>query len=304
MIDPVVLKPWEFDTETLTTRTTGRAGHVLHPQTIGDCNPAAPTHWIKARARDGKLTLIESTHHDNPELFDQATGEITPAGEVRLGRLKGLTGARLLRLFHGLWASPAGAIYDVFDDQRHKVKSFPPPLTWPRTVGIDPFGAYVAAVWLAWDPGSQILNVDREYREPFGQTTAGHAANILRASRGESMFAWVCGAPSERAWRVEFQAAGIPVLEPPIADVWVGIDRVYQLLKDFRLVIHDSCPGLISEIGEYRRKVARDGTPTEAIESKETFHLLDSLRYAVAWLVQPTEQVEVINLAQPIGPRW
>jgi len=90
-------------------------------------------------------------------------------------------------------------------------------------------------------------------------------------------------------------------LEPPVADVWVGVDRVYQLLKDFRLVIHDCCVGLLSEVGDYRRKLARDGTPTEAIESKERYHLLDALRYAVAWLTEPRETAQVIYPLQQIG---
>lgn len=284
------------DWETVTTRTTGRAGHIPYNQTIGDCNPGPPTHWIRARAKAGSLSLFNSTHRDNPDLYDQQTGELTPEGKRRIGALKKLTGSRLLRLFHGLWAAPEGAIYDVFDEDKHIVKSFKIPGPWPRAVGIDPFGAQIAALWVAFDPTSGILNVYREYCEPFGKTTAGHAESILGMTRQEPVFAWVCGGPSERAWRTEWQAAGIPVIEPPVGDVWVGIDRVYQLLAEFRLVVHDSCVGLASEIGDYRRKVGRDGIATEKIANKENYHLLDALRYVIAWLTQPREEVGVIQL--------
>lgn len=287
-VEELSLVDWEI----LTTRTTGRAGHVKHPQTIGDCNPAAPTHWIKQRATTGTLTFFESTHRDNPELYDQEIGEITEAGQQRIGRLKTLTGSRLLRLYHGLWAVPEGAIYDVFDEEKHKVAHFDPPRTWPRAVGIDPFGAHIAAVWLAFDPQARILNVYREYVEPFGKTTEGHAGSILGATGDEPVFAWVCGGPSERAWRLEWMAAGIPVIEPPITEVWIGIEHVYQLLKGFRLVIHDNCINLLSEIGEYRRKMTKDGTPTETIANKERFDGLDSLRYVVAWLTQAQGETE------------
>lgn len=283
-----------MDWETLTTRTTGRAGNMPYSQTVGDCNPAAPTHWIKSRAKEGTLTLFESGHKDNPELYDQETGRITEEGEQRIGRLKNLSGSRLMRLYHGLWAAPEGAIYDVFDEEKHRVISFDPPAMWPRAVGIDPFGAHVAAVWLAFDPQNDILNVYREYLEPFGLTTAGHAENVKGLTGRESVFAWVCGAKSERAWRLEWEAAGIPVVEPPVADVWVGIDRVYQLLKEFRLVVHDGCTGLLSEIGDYRRKLDKKGQATETIEDKETYHLLDALRYVVAWLSEPKERAEVV----------
>jgi len=290
-----------MDWETLTTRTTGRAGNMPYAQTIGDCNPSAPTHWIKSRAKEGKLRLFESGHKDNPELYDQATGTVTEEGERRIGRLKNLSGSRLMRLYHGLWAAPEGAIYDVFDEEKHKVASFHPPVMWPRAVGIDPFGAHVAAVWLAFDPQNGILNVYQEYLEPFGLTTAGHAENVRRLTKNEAVFAWVCGAKSERAWRLEWEAAGVPVVEPPVTDVWVGIDRVYQLLKDFRLVIHDDCAGLLSEIGDYRRKLDKKGQATETIEDKTSYHLLDALRYVVAWLSEPRETAQVIYPLQQIG---
>lgn len=285
-----------FDWETLTTRTTGRAGHMPYSQTIGDCNPAHPTHWIRTRAADGKLRFFESVHRDNPEIYDPETGELTEGGKKRLAALDNLTGSRYMRLRKGLWAVPEGAIYDIFDEERHKVAAFPIPALWPRVVGIDPFGAFVAAVWLAFDSQNGVLNVYREYCEPFGQTTLGHANNLKAASKNETIFAWVCGGPSERAWRLEWRAAGIPVIEPPIADVWIGIDRVYQLLKEHRLIIHNCCIGLLSEIAGYRRKVGKDGAASEMIEGKEIYHLLDSLRYAVAWLTEPKETEEVARL--------
>lgn len=278
--EELALSDWEY----LIRCVTGRGAVMPYTQLLGDCNPASPTHWILSRAKSGTLRLFNSKHHDNPMLYDQETGELAEGGKERLDALKRLTGSRLLRLYHGLWAAPEGAIYDVFDQEKHVVKAFTVPPFWPRAVGIDPFGATVAAVWLAFDPRNNKLNVYREYAEPFGLTTTGHAVNILELSKGESVFAWVCGGPSERAWRLEWQASGIPVLEPPVSDVWIGIDRVYQLLREFSLVIHDNCIGLISEIGNYRRKLDRQGQPTDSIEAKESYHLLDALRYIIVWL--------------------
>ena len=103
------------DWETLTTRASGRAGNVPYAQVIGDCNPANPSHWIKQRQKAGTLTFFESSHRDNPDLFDQATGQITEQGKTRIGALDRLTGVRKLRLRKGIWAAPEGAIYDVFD---------------------------------------------------------------------------------------------------------------------------------------------------------------------------------------------
>ena len=293
------------DWETLLSRATGRAGNVPHPQVIGDCNPGPPTHWIKTRAKAGVLTFFESRHRDNPELYDR-DGRITEAGERRLSALRRMTGSRLLRLFHGLWAAPEGAIYDVLvteaepGEKRHIVAAFMPPLTWPRIVGVDPLGAYIAVVWGAWDAESRILNIYREYYEPFGETTAGHAKNVLKLSERETVFAWVGGGPSERQARADWAGGGVPLQAPPITDVWAGIDRVYALLKDFNIVIHDSCPNLLAQLGDYRRKL-KDGIATDKIQDKEDYHLPDALRYLVAWAAAPLEGTRVVYDPVRIG---
>jgi phage terminase large subunit len=292
------LDHWEF----LSTRVTGRAGNVPNPQLIGDCNPAAPTHWIRQRSLAGNMRMIESTHKDNPTLYD-ARGKLTEQGKRTLARLDRLTGTRKMRFRYGIWAQPEGAIYEAFDEVRHKVPSKPIPALWPRVVGIDPFGARIGAVFLAFDPGQGILNVYDEYLEPFGITTPGHVAGLLKQARGQTIFAWVGGGPSERQARVDWAGAGIPLLEVPISDVWAGIDRVNQLLADFRLVVHDNCTHLLAEIGSYQRKL-KDGVPTEAIQDKENFHLLDSLRYIVAWLTEPGERSEVVYRPVRIGPDY
>jgi hypothetical protein len=294
------------DWEALTTRVTGRAGTLKNPRLMGDCNPGAPTHWIRSRAVAKVLRLFDSTHRDNPMLYDRK-GHLTAQGKRTLERLDRLTGARKLRWRHGIWAVPEGAIYDVFDDARHKVRAFKVPDLWPRVVGIDPIGVKIGALWVAYDPVQERLNVYREYIEPFGETTPGHAGNLLRLSRNEQVWAWVCGAPSERQARVDWKAAGIPVVPPTEegqdSSVWGGIDRVYELLANVQLVVHDSCPGLLSEIGSYQRKM-KGAEATEQIQDKERYHLLDCLRYIVVWLTQPTHILKIGHVPVNAGDQW
>ena len=290
------------DWEVLNRATTGRAGHIPYNQTIGDCNPGPPTHWIIQRSRMGPLKRFDSTHRDNPQLYDPATGMITEEGMRRIGGLERLSGVRYERLYQGVWAAPEGAIYEVFDEEHHKVASFAPPIAWPVVVGVDPIGAYVAAVWCAWDQQNRTLNVYREYCEPFGVPTRDHAANVLRAGYAQNIVSYVVGAKSERQARADWEAAGVPGVDPPYADVWAGIDKVNELLTDYALVVHESCVGLLSEIGDYRRKLGKDGLPTEQIENKDQYHLLDALRYAVAWLTEPATQAVTYDPVR-IG-RW
>ena len=284
------LEAWE----TLATRTTGRAGNMPYSQLIGDCNPAGEQHWIITRASEGKLMRFDTTHRDNPTLYDPRTGELTQRGERTMQTLRNLSGARYKRLYLGQWAAPEGVIYDVFDSERHKVKAFTIPSDWPRIVGVDPFGDCVAALWLALDPRGKVWNAYREYVAPFGATTAGHVKAIRELGIGETVFFYVGGGPSERQSRADFAGYGVNLLQPAFGDVWAQIDRVYAMLKNNQLVIHDSCPHLLSEITDYRRQskngVVIDGT----IEEKEKYHTLDSLRYALTGPAMPAEQQRVV----------
>ncbi len=287
--------------ETILTRLRGTA--LPFRQLLSDCNPESPMHWIKQRCDAGAATLFDTDHRDNPILWDNDRGEWTEFGQEYIETLNRLTGARKLRLRFGLWVVPEGAIYSLFDEERHKVAGFKPPALWPRIVAIDPVGAMIGALWMAYDPEGRILNVYREYLQPYGDPTSVHVKNILRLSQGETVFAWVGGGPSERQARTDWQANGIPLLEPPVIGVWSQIDRVIELLRDFKIVIHDSCPQLLSDIGSYRRKVV-NGQPTDAIQDKDVFHLADCLRYGVAFLAEPKERVEVVDRLASIGANF
>jgi len=287
--------------ETILTRLRGTG--LPFRQLLTDCNPESPMHWLKQRCDAGAATLIETDHKDNPVLWDGEAREWTEFGEEYIGTLDRLTGARKLRLRFGVWVVPEGAIYSLFDDSRHKVQGFRPPALWPRIVAIDPVGAFIGALWMAFDPKARVLNVYREYLEPYGDPTSVHVKNILKLSQGETVFAWVGGGPSERQARTDWQANGIPLLEPPVIGVWSQIDRVIELLRDFKIVIHDSCPQLLSDVGSYRRKVV-NGQTTDTIEDKDIFHLADCLRYGVSFLAEPREQVQVVQRLAPIGARF
>jgi len=243
------LADWEY----LTRCVTGRGAVMPHTRLIGDCNPAHRSHWILQRAAAGSLTLYQSYHRDNPTLWDHEAQEWTELGRSTLDALSKLTGERRARLYEGRWANPEGAIFEVYSEGRHKVKAFEIPRHWPRVVGIDPLGAFVAAVWGAFDPHGRVLHIYREYCEPFGLTTTQHAANILAATGSETVFGWYGGGPSERQQRTDFAAAGIPLQAPAIDDVWSGLDKINELLHLSALVIHDTCLDLASDLGAYAK---------------------------------------------------
>ena len=281
--EQLALMDWEY----LIRVTTGRGAVMPYTQLMGDCNPSHRQHWILQRAREGSLKLGSTTRRDNPALWDGENW--TQRGRLTQERLGSLTGSTKAHLFDGVWANPEGAIYETFEGidldgnyGRHVCKAFTPPPTWARIVGVDPFGESIAALWLALDPAQARWHVYREYCEPFGMTRQGHVNNIMTLSAGETIFYFCGGGPSERQDRADYTGFGLPLLQPAESSVWAGIDRVNALLNENGLVIHDCCPHLISELGDYRRKTDRSGNVIEGeIEDKGAYHTLDALRYAL-----------------------
>ena len=134
-------------------------------------------------------------------------------------------------------------------------------------------------MFLAEEPGTGKLYLYQEYHA--GDLAArDHAAAMLK---GQPMIPITAGgAKSEGQWRREFKLGGLPVKEPVIADVEVGISRVKQVIKDGLIVIFDDCRGVLGEIGSYRREVDEQGKPLQEIADKNRYHRLDALRYIVS----------------------
>lgn len=169
----------ENDWEAISTRL--RNGKNTYQQILGDCNPDAPTHWLKQRAVTGRTVMLESRHEDNPVLFDD-TGIATAEGERYLNVLDSLTGVRYARLRLGQWQAAEGTVYeDSWDRARNVVNAFPIPPEWPRYLAID-FGFVhpFVCLWAAQDPDGKLMI----YRQIYKTKTLveDHAREIKRVS--------------------------------------------------------------------------------------------------------------------------
>lgn len=190
--------------------------------------------------------------------------------------------------YNGEFSRPAGLIYEDFiDDYRenggHLVHPFDIPPHWPRYVGVD-FGAvHTADIWIAENPDAEIYYL---YREGLNgnMTTVEHGARVQKLAHGENVVRYTGGARSETQQRMDWRAAGVPIQESPIIDVEAGIDRVIALFKGKRLFVFDNCRQTREQLNTYSRVLDDAGQPTEKIKDKETFHLLDGLRYDVSAL--------------------
>lgn len=122
------------DWETLLTRCTGRGAVTKTPLIFGDCNPGAEDHWIIKRP---ELRLFETTHKDNPSLWDEVAQVWTPQGERTMATLNSLTGIRRARLRDGKWVGAEGLYFESWDESLHTCEPFDVPGDWPIWGALD-----------------------------------------------------------------------------------------------------------------------------------------------------------------------
>lgn len=232
------------DWETISTRTTGRAGVLSPGRLIGDCNPGPSTHWIMALGNTGKITMCKSLHKDNPNLFDPVTGEITKQGKLSMEALMALTGVRRKRLFEGLWVAAEGTVYEIFDPTIHIVNE--PIDAIRRYFGSIDWGYTNPGVIQIWgeDGDGRLYRVHEVYQtgklvtadRPEDAWWANQARELQHKYNLETYVA----DPSRPEHIAAFRSAGIRC-KGAFNDVRLGVDQVESRLK----VQGDSHPRLM-----------------------------------------------------------
>jgi len=232
----------ENDWEALTTRL--RNWRVSFQQIIGDCNPSAPTHWLKLRADAGRCKMLPTRHEDNPVLFS-SDGSLTERGRDYISKLDALTGVRHSRLRLGKWVAAEGIIFEEFTDQ-HIIDRVPVsddvpvdpsgiPLSWRRYWGID-FGFVHPFVLQCWaEDGDGRLYMYREIYQTH-RTVDQHARAILAIVRPDGE--WVEPRPTtivadhDAEGRATFEAAVGMSTEAAHKSVLEGIEACQVRLRD------------------------------------------------------------------------
>ena len=141
-----------------------RNNQLSYQQLIADCNPSSPDHWLKQRCNLGQCQLLESTHQDNPQLWDSTTRDWTPFGkEYVLGTLDTLRGYLYQRLRLGQWVAAEGMYFTEWDPAVHIVPRFEIPEEWPKWIAVDyGFAAPFCCLWFAREPETKNIFVYRE----------------------------------------------------------------------------------------------------------------------------------------------
>lgn len=294
------------DWESITTRMRG--GRLRYQQVIADCNPDVPTHWLKLRCDEGKTTMINCRHEDNPVLYDELPGgefRLTRRGAAYMKLLDNLTGVRFMRLRQGLWVAAEGMIYDEFLPHLHLVDALPEGSdTWARYWAVD-FGfsnPFVLQCW-AEDPDGRLYL----YREIYmtRRTVDQHAAKILSVVTKDGKWiepkpqSIICDHDAESRRRFE-TLVGIGT-RPADKRVKFGIETT-QIR--FRPAEHDGKPSIffvrdavverdpeleakrkpcstVEELPGYVWTPGVDGKPTKEEPVKINDHGMDAMRYLV-----------------------
>jgi PBSX family phage terminase large subunit len=290
---PEATETTENDIDMLTTRL--RNGVMPYQQLVGDCNPQSPKHFLKGREKRGVMKMFHSKHEDNPVLFDQETGKITPRGAAYLAKLDNLTGVRYLRLRKGLWVQAEGIVYENYNPEIHIIDRFDIPKDWRRFWSVD-FGYVNPFVWQDWalSPDNVLYLVKQIYKTK--RLVEDHAKDILRETKGEPKpEKIICDHDAEDRATLE-RHLGMKTV-PAYKDVSPGIQAVesrYKVGGNGKAGIYllrDSLVEVDKELEESKKPLCLedenesyvwDDKSTKEKPVKENDHGEDAKRYVVA----------------------
>ncbi|MFD9879981.1 PBSX family phage terminase large subunit [Streptomyces alboflavus] len=245
---------------------------------IGTTNPDGPAHWLKVdyldRARELDLVDFHFKLDDNPSLPEAYVAAL--AAEY--------TGLWRRRMVLGEWVVAEGAIYDMYDAERHVVDELPPMRR--HWLGID-YGttAPFAAVLLGLGTDDR-LYVCAEWRH---DSRLAHR-QLTDAAYSRAVREWLAGLdvtpewtfvdPAATSYITQMWADGHPGIARADNTVIDGIRDVANVLDAGRLFIHRSCAGLLDEAPAY---VWSDEAAAKGEDKpvKTDDHSLDALRYAI-----------------------
>lgn len=271
LLDEVALMPRSFVEQALARCS------VTGAKLWFNCNPEGPEHWFRKewilQPEKHRALHLHFTMDDNPSLSE----------ETRQRYYSMYSGIFYQRYILGLWVMSEGLIYDMFDQTENLYREAPVDLEWAgvRAITCD-YGTTNPSVFLDVYDYDGTLYIAREYRwdsrEEHRQKTDKEYADDLISFMGKD-WCTVLVDPSAASFIAELRSRGVYVLQAD-NEVLDGIRRTAALLQSRKIKIHESCAGLIDELGTYiwDEKASMRG---EERPVKERDHGPDALRYFV-----------------------
>lgn len=260
---------------------------------FGTTNPDSPYHWLKTdyidKAHDLDMRVFHFQLDDNLALDPSYVEALK----------KEYTGLWYKRFILGLWVMAQGAIYDIWDENKHTFEQLPDG-QYDYQIWCD-YGTHNPCVFLlvakemrGYLPRYWVL---KEYywnsRETGRQKTDREYALdlILFCKEAKIKPSRVIVDPSAASFIVQLNQHRFPVVEAE-NEVLDGIRKTYTALKDGRLKVHKTCRNTIKEFGSYvwdekSQKLGMDKP------LKENDHAMDALRYGI--MTQGMANIRVIE---------
>lgn len=236
-----------------------------------NCNPEGPEHWFYKtwilEAEKRNCLRLQFTMEDNPSL--------TEGIRERYRRL--YTGVFYQRYILGQWVQAEGRVYDFFTPDM--LRSAPEGCQdWYISCDYGTVNPTSMGLW--GRKGESWYRVAEFYfdsRREKRQMTDGEYADALENLAGGRRLRGVIVDPSAASFLEVLRRRGIPVRKAK-NDVLSGIRLTSDCLKSGKLVICDTCPDCIRELGEY---LWEPGGGKDRVR-KEHDHAMDDMRYFAA----------------------
>jgi PBSX family phage terminase large subunit len=273
-IDEATLLPESFWTQMLARLS------VKGAKLFATTNPDGPAHWLRQnfllRAPELNLRHFRFTLDDNPALDPAYVASLKTE----------YTGLWYRRFILGEWCLAEGAIYEMFDPERHVVDILPPIQRW-IALGVDygtvnPFAALMLGIGV-----DQNLYLAHEWwwnsKQQRKQLTDVEYSTRLRGwldtDLGGIRPQYVIVDPSAASFVTQlWQDGQSPTLGNN--EVLNGIRTVSSLLARGKLRIHRSCRNLLNELPGYSWDDDKAAKGEDA-PIKTDDHACDAMRYAI-----------------------
>lgn len=199
------------------------------------------------------------------------------------------------------FAKFVGLIYTGFDDKVH-IQDFEVDENWTFYRSVD-FGATDpdAVPFIGMDRDGVIYIFDEIY---MNNLYTSELANLIKQKSAHRYFAASYGDSAAKQQIMDLGTYGIYLIpvkkNAAVTETsnrnWIiaGIDRVHQLIKENKIIVHPRCKGTIKEFMSYSWRKDRLGEAVNLPEDKNN-HLMDAIRYFVMMYQLGMEQEESIN---------
>lgn len=270
--DEVALMPQSF-----VNQATGRCS-VDGSKYWFNCNPEGPFHWFKVewidKLKEKNLIYLHFTMDDNLSLSDK----------IKARYANQYAGVFYDRYICGLWVVAEGIIYDMFDKEKHVLKTKPKINQEEYKYISCDYGTQNAMVFLLWEKGvNETWYATKEYyysgREERKQKTDSQYADDLIEFIGSLNIEYIIVDPSAASFITELKSRGLSVKRAR-NDVSNGIRSVGTMLNLGRIGFLDTCKMALKEFSIY---VWDSKATSRGIDApiKENDHCMDAIRYFV-----------------------